>query len=460
MERLPSRTSTTLRSNAQAELEPPVRGASAVAQLNLRPTLTTRWAVLESPVKRFHLGPWLIQPERNRLLKDQAATHLQGRVMDLLVYLAQRAPDVVSKQELAESVWSDVVVSDEALTTAVWELRKALGDSASQPRFIETVRGRGYRSRLLPLPAPEAPKPIAPVPEPIPPDARRLWSTGAARGWLPMGLVTLGWAASLLLLGGQAPHLHPTSSADDLSETNTLLARAEVLGLTAWQWDGAERALTAALDTSPEDPRIHNRLAHLHAIRGDHRGALAHIEQLSTRREAQGPRTASTTRLLYLASRFEEAVVQGRQVLRQNSNSHATREHVALALLALEQPEAALAILEAAPSATHQSTSGPGLGAQALALTRLGRKTDAERLVMRLHAQGNSTFDLALGLAALGKPEAALKAFDEAAQRRSPEAVRLAIDPLWAKMLAQAEAARNPLPDPRHQLGISLTSAS
>ena len=46
---------------------------------------------------------------------------------------------------LFAAVWSDTVVSDDALTTCIQELRKALGDDAKQPRFIETRHRRGYR---------------------------------------------------------------------------------------------------------------------------------------------------------------------------------------------------------------------------------------------------------------------------------------------------------------------------
>jgi TolB-like protein len=63
----------------------------------------------------------------------------------VLSVLVSRAGQPVTKEELFASVWSDAVVSDDALTSCVQELRRALEDSPKQPRFIETRHRRGYR---------------------------------------------------------------------------------------------------------------------------------------------------------------------------------------------------------------------------------------------------------------------------------------------------------------------------
>jgi predicted ATPase len=59
--------------------------------------------------------------------------------------LAERAGDVVAKQELFDRVWNGIAITDDALTTCIQELRGALGDDARRPRFIETRHRRGYR---------------------------------------------------------------------------------------------------------------------------------------------------------------------------------------------------------------------------------------------------------------------------------------------------------------------------
>ncbi len=65
--------------------------------------------------------------------------------MELLLVLASRPGQVVSREELLSTVWPGVVVGDEALSQVVTKLRKALGDDARLPTYIETISKRGYR---------------------------------------------------------------------------------------------------------------------------------------------------------------------------------------------------------------------------------------------------------------------------------------------------------------------------
>ena len=68
--------------------------------------------------------------------------HKAWCVLQLLVNLRGR---LATKDMLFETVWKDTIVSESALTSVIKELRRALGDDARNPRFIETVYGRGYR---------------------------------------------------------------------------------------------------------------------------------------------------------------------------------------------------------------------------------------------------------------------------------------------------------------------------
>ena len=65
--------------------------------------------------------------------------------MHVLVCLAENAGEVVPREELIARVWPDVFVTDDVLHRAIRELRRILGDSSSHPRYIETIRKRGYR---------------------------------------------------------------------------------------------------------------------------------------------------------------------------------------------------------------------------------------------------------------------------------------------------------------------------
>jgi serine/threonine-protein kinase len=65
--------------------------------------------------------------------------------MDVLVYLADHSGEVLSKELIIGSIWPETFVTDEVLTNAISELRKAFADDAKNPRVIETIPRRGYR---------------------------------------------------------------------------------------------------------------------------------------------------------------------------------------------------------------------------------------------------------------------------------------------------------------------------
>jgi TolB-like protein/DNA-binding winged helix-turn-helix (wHTH) protein len=85
-----------------------------------------------------------------RLSVDERPVILAGKSLAFLRTLMRNPQMLVTKEELFDAVWPGVIVSESVLTTAVKEVRKVLGDDARNPRFVETVHGRGYRF-LLPV---------------------------------------------------------------------------------------------------------------------------------------------------------------------------------------------------------------------------------------------------------------------------------------------------------------------
>jgi DNA-binding winged helix-turn-helix (wHTH) protein len=80
------------------------------------------------------------------LRRDGAVLSIQKKPLDVLVYLLERHGRVVSKEELIRAVWPGMNVSCHALTSALRDLRRALGGSgAPESRIVTTVRGRGYQ---------------------------------------------------------------------------------------------------------------------------------------------------------------------------------------------------------------------------------------------------------------------------------------------------------------------------
>jgi DNA-binding winged helix-turn-helix (wHTH) protein len=93
----------------------------------------------------FLVGEWRVAPPLNLLVRGDSQVRLEPRVMDVLVQLAKCAGEVVSKEELVENVWQGRYVTDDALSVAIYSLRRSLGDDARRPRYVETVARRGYR---------------------------------------------------------------------------------------------------------------------------------------------------------------------------------------------------------------------------------------------------------------------------------------------------------------------------
>jgi len=101
----------------------------------------------------FRIGDWEVYPQENLLKGPDRARVIEPKVMDLLVFLADRQGDVVSRQQLLDSVWAGVVVGDETLSRAVSVLRTELGDDQKSPRYLKTISKRGYRfiADVIPL---------------------------------------------------------------------------------------------------------------------------------------------------------------------------------------------------------------------------------------------------------------------------------------------------------------------
>lgn len=102
----------------------------------------------------FQLGDRLVRPRRDCIERDGQVVHVTPKAMAVLERLARAAGEVVTRDELFNSVWPGSAVTDDALTQCIVELRKALGDSARDPQFIETIPKVGFR--LLPGPTPLA----------------------------------------------------------------------------------------------------------------------------------------------------------------------------------------------------------------------------------------------------------------------------------------------------------------
>lgn len=94
---------------------------------------------------RYRFGEFVIDVTDRQLWRGDTRIDLNARYFDALVLLVRERGKLVEKDRFFDQVWNDVVVSDSALTQCIKEIRKQLGDDASNPRYIQTVPGHGYR---------------------------------------------------------------------------------------------------------------------------------------------------------------------------------------------------------------------------------------------------------------------------------------------------------------------------
>jgi TolB-like protein len=93
----------------------------------------------------FRFGEFELDLDRYELRRSGDVVKTEPRVLEVLNYLIEQRDRVVPKEELHDSIWRGVFVSESALTTAIRDARRALGDSPGDPRWIRTVYGRGFR---------------------------------------------------------------------------------------------------------------------------------------------------------------------------------------------------------------------------------------------------------------------------------------------------------------------------
>ncbi len=104
----------------------------------------------------FIVGDWTVKPALNRLSRGDTEVTAEPRVIAALIALNEARGEVLAKDDFAAKVWNRDVVSDDAILKVISKTRLALGDDPQKPRYIETVRGRGYRLLSQDETAPEA----------------------------------------------------------------------------------------------------------------------------------------------------------------------------------------------------------------------------------------------------------------------------------------------------------------
>ncbi|KGJ86850.1 winged helix-turn-helix domain-containing protein [Colwellia psychrerythraea] len=93
----------------------------------------------------FRFSEFEAIPQANLLIKRSQKKRLEPKVMSLLVLLASKNGDVVTRSEILATLWPNIVVGDEVISQLIYSLRNALVDDAKNPKYIETIPKKGYR---------------------------------------------------------------------------------------------------------------------------------------------------------------------------------------------------------------------------------------------------------------------------------------------------------------------------
>lgn len=94
----------------------------------------------------FRVDKWRVQPQLYTVIgPDNTTTKLEPKVMEVLVYLADHADEVLPKERILQAVWADPLVTENALACCIAELRRIFQDDVTDPRVIQTIADKGYR---------------------------------------------------------------------------------------------------------------------------------------------------------------------------------------------------------------------------------------------------------------------------------------------------------------------------
>jgi len=136
-------------------------------------------------IDAFSIEDWQVDASTLRVSKDGKSEKLEPRTMEVLMYLADRPGETISREELEREVWGGQVVVYEALSNTITKLRKAFEDDPSEPRIIQTIPKVGYR--LIG----EVTRSVTKTRSPMSAAAMIDGMTGSKRWYLSAGIVVL-----------------------------------------------------------------------------------------------------------------------------------------------------------------------------------------------------------------------------------------------------------------------------
>ncbi len=209
-----------------------------------------------SEATSYRFGPFTLIPREQLLYCQGEAVSLTPKAFETLCVLVERHGRLVTKDDLLQQVWPDVVVEENNLAQHISMLRRTLAQAGGDGRFIETVPKRGYRF-VAPVvedgdPGSIATPAVAPPADPVVPPARRRWAMAAAAvAVVALAVVALAGFAWDARSGESDPVPPREAAADDSTPPRLAVLPFVNLGPadSGYLADGTVEELTTRLAT-------------------------------------------------------------------------------------------------------------------------------------------------------------------------------------------------------------------
>ncbi|MGE3492978.1 MAG: tetratricopeptide repeat protein [Vicinamibacterales bacterium] len=402
----------------------------------------------------FEFGEFRLDAARRLLFRGDAPVPILPRAFDILLCLVQRRGQLVTKEELLKAVWPDTFVEEGNLAQNISVIRRALGESPRDHRYIVTIPRRGYRF------APEIveTRPAAsasPRAVELCLKARQLLNRRLTESLLQAialfvqasdedptyapAWVGLADAYALLsLYGALAPgEAFPRSRAAaeqalalDPAKAEAHNALAVVELFYAWNWPAAESAFRRALELRSDYSDAEQRYGIFLIVMGRFDEARTALD----RAQALDPLSRIIATIAgypaYYSRQYEAAARQFRHVLQIDPDFSMAHFRLGLALTQLGQYDEALLELQTSKRLSNDRDVIAALG-RLYAL--MGRRAEAKAALEELHARSRTTFVAAYAVAlihtALGDRDRAFEWLEKAVAERSYWAIYLNVDP-------------------------------
>ncbi len=287
----------------------------------------------------FYLSRAFVRPSLNLVCNGGSACHVRPRAMSVLVFLARQHGEVVSREEILQAVWGGAAVTDDTLTQATVELRKALEDSGPPYRVIQTVAKRGYRLAVAPEFANQDGTPAATEAQQaflwgLHHLSQRNWEglfrarhlfaacveaepeRAGAHAWLAVSQVMLAYFDPM---GRAAAYELAAASARRAADLNQHIADTQLaLGMTAlfrMCYQESEPHLRRALALDPQSAWSHWALAWLLTARGRHDEAVAEMQQARRLDPVNAYLHTCVGEMYWFAGRHEQALAEYRRMI-------------------------------------------------------------------------------------------------------------------------------------------------